>query len=264
MNPSDEQARSYHLALLLLIGDVEGCRRATRERLAAGLKDDDELSIAAQFLGQSPVAQPRKPDAPTDVTIDENNVHNQSTDTWSTWSRGVRAYVDGRFADTVNHLHQVPRLTEHPFFLTKNGFVLAMALHQMGQVVEARREFDAARKRLDGLGQAHGWRDSIVIEQGELMDYGWTEWVIATVLSREAEALVLYDPSFPADPFAPTALRPTPGRVGSRIEGSGVPPRRRRAPNRSGGGRSVTLSAGYARCRPGGSERERHSTGILS
>ena len=34
------------------------------------------------------------------------------------------------------------------------------------------------------------------------MDYGWTEWVIATLVGREAEALILYDPVFPADPFA--------------------------------------------------------------
>jgi Flp pilus assembly protein TadD len=203
LDPSDEQARSYNLALLLLIGDAEGCRRATRERRAAGLKDDDELSIAARFLGQSPVAQPRKPDAPTDVTIDKNNVHNQSTDLWSTWSRGVRAYLDGRFADAVNHLREVPKLTEHPFFLTKNGFVLAIAHQQLGQVADARREFEAARKGLDGLGRTFGWGDRCsAIEQGDLMNYGWSEWVIATVLCREAEALILYDPIFPADQFA--------------------------------------------------------------
>ena len=34
------------------------------------------------------------------------------------------------------------------------------------------------------------------------MDYGWTEWVIATILLREAEALIVYDPNFPANPFA--------------------------------------------------------------
>ena len=204
LDPKDGSARSYHLALLLLIGDVEGFRRATREARAVGLKDDDELSIAAQFLGQPPVAQPRKPDAPTDVTPDEKVVLNPSA---STWIRGLRAYLDGRFADAVNHLRQVSKLTEHPFFLTKNGFVLAMARQQLGQVADARREFDAARKRLDGLGRAYGWRDSTVIEQGELMDYGWTEWVIATVLYHEAEALILYDPIFPADPFAPERLR---------------------------------------------------------
>ena len=199
LDPEDGPARSLHLALLLLIGDVEGFRRATREARAAGLKDDDELSIAAQFLGPPPVARPRKPDAPTNVTVDEKAVPNQHE---NMWTLGLRAYFDGRFADAVNHLHQVPKLTEHPFYLTKNGFVLAMARQQLGQVADARREFDAARKRLDGLGRAYGWRDSTVIEQGELMDYGWTEWVIATVLCREAEALILYDPIFPADPFA--------------------------------------------------------------
>jgi hypothetical protein len=34
------------------------------------------------------------------------------------------------------------------------------------------------------------------------MDYGWTEWLQARMLFSEAEALILYDPIFPAEPFA--------------------------------------------------------------
>ncbi len=75
-----------------------------------------------------------------------------------------------------------------------------MAHQRLGQVAEARRELDAARKRLDVLGRMHGW--PILASDPELLDYGWTEWVIATLVRNEAEALIVYDPVFPADPFA--------------------------------------------------------------
>ena len=96
----------------------------------------------------------------------------------------------------------MPKLTEHPYQLTLNGFFLTMAHRQLGQVAEARRELEAARRLLDGLGRMYGYRDQLVMGDADLMDYGWTEWVIATIVSREAEALIVYDPVFPADPFA--------------------------------------------------------------
>jgi hypothetical protein len=34
------------------------------------------------------------------------------------------------------------------------------------------------------------------------MDYGWTEWIHARIVCNEAEALIVYDPIFPSDPFA--------------------------------------------------------------
>jgi hypothetical protein len=90
--------------------------------------------------------------------------------------------------------------TEQSYCLTLTHLFLAMAEQRLGHVAVSRRELDAARKLLEGLGRLHGWWDS---SDTELMDYGWSEWVIATVVGREAEALILYDPLFPADPFAP-------------------------------------------------------------
>jgi hypothetical protein len=33
------------------------------------------------------------------------------------------------------------------------------------------------------------------------MNYRWRDWLIATIVCREAESLIIYDPVFPADPF---------------------------------------------------------------
>jgi hypothetical protein len=196
LDPKDGWAREYHRALLLFVGDVEGFRRAHREAEAAGLDFDHTLSQPTPFLGESPVAHQRKPDGALPAGV------NLLAD-WKSLDLGVRAYRDGRFADALRHLEEVPKLTDHQFALTLNGFFLAMAHQKLGQVAEARRDLGAARKRLDGLGRAYGWRDSSWIAERELMDYGWTEWLKATIVSREAEALILYDPIFPADPFAP-------------------------------------------------------------
>ena len=72
---------------------------------------------------------------------------------------------------------------------------LAMAHQKLGHVVLARQELDATR----------AWFDSHDPDfaRGRLLDYGWTEWLQSNVLRNEAEALILYDPIFPADPFAP-------------------------------------------------------------
>ena len=121
-------------------------------------------------------------------------------DVWGRFYFGVNDYREGRYAGAVRQLAEVPGLTEHPYCLTLTHLFLAMAEQKLGHVAESRRELDAARKLLEGLGRHHGWRDSSV---PELMDYGWTEWVIATVVRNEAEVPIVYDPIFPEDPFAP-------------------------------------------------------------
>ena len=76
-----------------------------------------------------------------------------------------------------------------------------MAHQRLGQVAEARRELDAGRRLVAGLGRVF-WHRPGDLASGELLDYGWTEWVLARLLCNEAEALIVYDPIFPADPFA--------------------------------------------------------------
>jgi hypothetical protein len=66
---------------------------------------------------------------------------------------------------------------------------------------EARKELEVGRNLLSNLGRGTGYH--FVSGEGELLDYGWTEWLHARIILDEAEALILYDPIFPADPFAP-------------------------------------------------------------
>jgi hypothetical protein len=116
-------------------------------------------------------------------------------------SRGITAYRDGRYDGAIPELASVLDSTSHPVKLTLTHFFLAMAHQRLGHAAEARRQLDAGRTRLERLGRGYNVTDDS--PRGELMDFGWTEWVTATLVHREAEALVVYDPVFPADPFAP-------------------------------------------------------------
>ncbi len=111
---------------------------------------------------------------------------------------GATAGRLGEYGGTIRELPVVVDSTGHPFRLTLAHLFLAMAHQRLGHGAEARRELNAERESYATLGRS-GWRDSA---RGDLMSFGWTEWVIATVVLCEAEGLIVYDPVFPADPFA--------------------------------------------------------------
>jgi len=188
LDPKDNYARGYHRALLLFTGDVQGYRRACREAVAARGEVNAIVGGWDQLLGQFEFPRaveigplPLGPDARL--------------------GRAIAAYRGGQYVSTIRELAGVLDSTRHPYRLTLAHLFMAMAHQRLGQVAEARQELDAARKLLDGLGRVfwHGPRDPT---DSELMDYGWTEWLHARILLDEAEALILYDPIFPADPFA--------------------------------------------------------------
>ena len=96
-----------------------------------------------------------------------------------------------------------------PFKFTLARLFLAMS-HQedWARSAEARRELDAVRKLLDGLG-LHDWRDSSEQElgRGELMSYGWTEWVIATARPQRGRGADRLRPDLPRGPVCPVSDR---------------------------------------------------------
>ena len=187
----DPQPRRYRRALLLMSGDIEGYRRATREDLAALEKLHRTPDGWFDLLG--PTESPRGVERSKGRGVaarDDRDV-----------DRGFAAYREGHYATAIVDLEGFVDSTSHPFRLTLAHLFLAMAHQRLGHEAEARRELDAGRKRLDGLGRVF-WHRPADRASGELLDYGWTEWVIATLVHREAEALIVYDPIFPADPFA--------------------------------------------------------------
>ncbi len=95
-------------------------------------------------------------------------------------SRGLLLYREGRYADAIQRLDEALKLRNRPrSAFEKEWAALALAHHRLGHLEEARRL--ATLLREVNLG-GRSIRDML--------------------LKPEAEAVILYDPIFPADPFA--------------------------------------------------------------
>ena len=98
---------------------------------------------------------------------------------------GAALYRAGRFQKAISRLEEGIR-KQGGESVPQDWVFLAMAHHQLGNNAEARRWLDRLR--------AH--------RANENPDAFWNELEIR-FLRREAESVVLYDPVFPADAFAP-------------------------------------------------------------
>jgi tetratricopeptide (TPR) repeat protein len=97
---------------------------------------------------------------------------------------GAALYRAGRYTEAVTRLEQAE--PQGSGYRPQIQAFLAMANQALGRTAEARRWLDQLRRRTPSTA-------------GNAL---WDELEIA-VLQREAEAVVLLDPTFPADPFAP-------------------------------------------------------------
>ncbi len=97
---------------------------------------------------------------------------------------GAAVYRAGRFDDAIRRLEEGIQLrneTSGP----QDWVFLAMAHHRLGHRDHAVRYLERLRSRKPGKGRTPSW-DDLEIRR----------------LQTEAEATILYDPIFPADPFA--------------------------------------------------------------
>ncbi len=110
---------------------------------------------------------------------------------WYQFARGMAAYRDGQFAPAADWLRAAHESISAIQFKIAIELFRAMAEARLGQNDSARARLDGARRAL--LESAPPAAD---------LGAGWHDWLICQIALREAEALILYDPVFPADPFA--------------------------------------------------------------
>ena len=97
---------------------------------------------------------------------------------------GAALYRAGRFEDAIHRLEEGIRLrggTELP----QDRVFLAMAHHRLGHRDLARRYLESLRRRQESTDPERFWEELEI-----------------RLLASEAESTILYDPIFPADPFA--------------------------------------------------------------
>jgi WD40 repeat protein len=102
---------------------------------------------------------------------------------------GAVLYRAGRAPDALAHLNESLALKGGRSALRVLLF-LAMAHHRLGHTLDARRCLKEATRLIVALAD-------------DQRPISWPDRVEYQILRREAEALILYDPVFPADPFAP-------------------------------------------------------------
>jgi tetratricopeptide (TPR) repeat protein len=98
---------------------------------------------------------------------------------------GAALYRAGRFAEAVRRLEEAVQ-KRNGVSIEADWVFLAMAHQRLGHHDEARRWLDRFRDRRPNLIPAAFWHELEI-----------------RLLRAEAEAVVLWDPIFPADPFAP-------------------------------------------------------------
>jgi tetratricopeptide (TPR) repeat protein len=115
---------------------------------------------------------------------------------WALAAKGLAEYRAQRFTDALATIQksQAAMSGSGPwYFEVPARCVHAMALSRLGRRDEAR----AALERASELYRSNA-PQNIALDPGP----HWNDHLICEVLHREAEAVILYDPIFPADPFA--------------------------------------------------------------
>jgi tetratricopeptide (TPR) repeat protein len=183
--PDDAGLRHQWGLALLGSGDRAGWRNAT-----AALLDRFDGTINPRTANQVARACASGPEAVTDlgvpVRLAEAAVQgaDESLKVYALSTLGAALYRAGRCDEAIRRLGEGNRLRGEEGLPSAWPF-LAMAHHRLGHRDEARRWLDRLRARQPGTDRAQFW-DELEIR----------------LLGSEAEAMILYDPEFPDDPFA--------------------------------------------------------------
>jgi eukaryotic-like serine/threonine-protein kinase len=179
------RTNSHLVTMFMAAGDRDGLRKFVSELLERlrGTTNAWETNSVAWCCALTPVTFA---DTETPVKLAELALRRfpAAQKHFALSTLGATLYRAGRFRDAISRMEEGFRLrngTEEP----ADWPFLAMAHHRLGHRAEARGWLDRLRNR-----QPSTFPDKI-----------WDELEIR-LLRSEAEAVILYDPDFPADPFA--------------------------------------------------------------
>jgi tetratricopeptide (TPR) repeat protein len=192
--PPDSDEWFECACLQVLVGDREGYRRLVHsmQQRAAGTKDYFVTSILVQScnLASEPVIEPDQ------VVRWAEKVVSGSSKPWDLNLLGTALYRAGRFEDAIKRLGEGITSSSGTQETEPAGaqirLVLAMAHQRLGDATRARALLDEVMR----------WWN--IVEAGKTngaVSLTSPDWLWLQVLRREAEALILFDPAFPTDPF---------------------------------------------------------------
>ncbi len=181
--------------LLLACGDEPGYRRHCREMLDRfGATDDPviaERTAKSCLMLPCDTAQLHAAASLAETALARGAEHKFYP--FFELAKGLVEYREGSFAAAEQRLAKLVADGNPDWNLAPPAYlILAMARHRLGRTAEAAESLTRAVKIMDQ-------------QVPDLANAGasWHGWLINRVFRAEAEALILYDPIFPADPFTP-------------------------------------------------------------
>jgi Flp pilus assembly protein TadD len=190
-----EDAHDEYACVLLLQGDV-AAYRGWCVRLAQQF-DGRPSSYAGFLLARASVLAPQAFNDPsTLVRWAEPGAKENPQSPHTLYVLGLACLRAGRLDEAVRYFQA--SMSDPPHWLdVSNWLGLAIAHHHLGHAAKARSWYEKARTWIDQKQRERA--NKTLFYTPPLMV---TDWVEVLVLRREAEALILYDPVFPVDPFA--------------------------------------------------------------
>jgi tetratricopeptide (TPR) repeat protein len=185
LTPDDADLREFLAVVLLEAGDRAGWRSATAaalDRFGGTINPLMANGIAwACALGPEATADPGIPVRLAEIGVRGTDASNKPN---VLNTLGAALYRAGRYDQAIGRLEEAiqARGGEHP----GDWPFLAMAHHRLGHRDKARRWLDRLRQYQPSIMDPARFWDDLLVRQ----------------LRSEAEAVILFDPIFPADPFA--------------------------------------------------------------
>jgi len=192
--PPDSEEWFEHACLRVLVGDREGYRRLVRSMLerAAETKNDVATSILVRScnLASQPVVEPDQVVGWAEQAVGGGSKR------WDPHLLGTALYRAGRYEEAIKRLEELITSSSGKQETAPAGaqirLVLAMAHQRMGNATQARALLDEV---------VRWWKNVEAAKTDGAVSVPAPEWLWLQVLRREAEALILFDPAFPTDPF---------------------------------------------------------------
>jgi tetratricopeptide (TPR) repeat protein len=195
-----------HACLRLIVGDNEGYRDAVRETLRGASRPEGPFLAFVWARTASMTAEPVVEPAQA-VRWAEHAVA-RDRNAWNLHVLGLAHYRAGQLDRAIQRLEESNAgAWGSAGGKQQNQLVLAMAHHRLGHAPSARALLDEVER----------WWKGVETAKTQLAFFNTTDWLPLQLLRREAEAVILYDPVFPADPFAHRQASETPtGPGGAR------------------------------------------------
>jgi tetratricopeptide (TPR) repeat protein len=198
LEPSDVMSWYRPAGIALMIGDDDRYRRLYRP-LMDRFGGSDEVAVVGKVLKLPMLKPATAAEGKRAARVVEDLIARNQAANFLPWFLCSLALADHRAGENqraLERLDQASKTSIYASWPSLHAFavsVAALAHDRLGQRKQALNDLSSAKALL----RANLWD-----RRPPLAD-DWLDWVFDQVLYHEAEARLVYDPIFPADPFAP-------------------------------------------------------------